>query len=326
MKIKRIGYAMAIVVSAAVMAGCSNTPKETPEEVIGKFKAASVEVKSMELAMKMELAGSDAEDKLDFKGEVGVKFDRNNAEERKLDMKMAVKGGMETAGRSLDMDADFNVLTVADDFYVKLDKLESEDPSIKAIQPFIKAYSGDWLKLTPDLIPEGLRQLQPKDEAALTREKELQALFVKANLFEVTKEYGIESVNGHKSYHYGVRLNPVEMQDYLKAVAALNGQTIPENDLQQMDQFAASVGNAELWIGVKDYYLYKGSVDFAPPVKGAEGAAVDMRAKVMMEVDSYNKDMGIKAPEEAEEFNPLALFMGAGAAEIPAPAEEKPLE
>jgi hypothetical protein len=71
----------------------------------------------------------------------------------------------------------------------------------------------------------------------------------------------------------------------------------------------------ELWIGIDDYYLYKGKLEMGG---GAEDPSVDMSIIIDFEGDKYNKKVSVVEPDGAEEFNPAALYMMMGNQAAPA--------
>ncbi|MFH0820971.1 MAG: hypothetical protein V1908_04305 [Candidatus Peregrinibacteria bacterium] len=322
MNIKKFSLLILFVLTVGLLSACS-TPKEDPEQVVSKFKAAMTEVQSGDLTVDLAMQGADAQDNLDFKGKVDLKFDRENEKERKADINLLLSGSMKTAERSLSGNADLNFRTLGNQFYLQLKKLQADDPSMQTIQPIVKYYEGKWLKLPEDLIPENVKQLQEKDEATLAKEEEYKKIFRESSLFSVTKEYGVESVNGEKAYHYGITWSEAGVRDYLQKSAVLNGQPMQETNLNDALKLLATVSNTEFWVGTEDYYLYKGILTLNP----ANDAGVKTQVELTLNANSYNEGANIETPKDATDFNPMELLqfgqMGAAANEAPAPSAPK---
>jgi hypothetical protein len=305
--------------SAVLLASCGQ-PKESPDQVIQKFKQQVVDIKSADLSGQIAMNGTNAQDTIDFTADANFKFDRRDEEARKADIKVALSGMMKTADQSLDGDIDVSLKSVDDNYYIKLDKLESTSEAMKQIEPVIKDYIGKWQHVANDFIPENVRKLQQKDEATLLREKQLKELFVSTNLFTVTKEYGIENVVGHKTYHYGIKFNEEGVKEYIRGAAIIDGRELTDAEVQDASKIASYVENAELWIGVKDYYLYKA---VASLTSGTAEPDSDMGLNITMEGADYNKSIEIEAPGDAAEFNPLDLLMAYSAANGSLPTGEE---
>ncbi len=300
--------------SAVLLTSCGQ-PKEAPDQVIQKFKQQVTDIKSADISAEIAMNGTDQQDTIDFTAGVNFKFDRRDTEARKADVKVTVSGMMKTADASLDGDLDVSLRSVDDNYYLKLDKLESTAEAMKKIEPVIKGYIGNWEHISNDFIPESVKKLQQKDEATLLREKQLKDLFVNTNLFTVTKEYGVENVTGHKAYHYGIKLNEDGVKEYIRKAAIIDGRELTDADVQESSKIASYVENAELWVGVNDYYLYKAVVSLTG---GATDPASDMGLNITMQGADYNKAVDIEAPKDAAELNPLEVIMALSAASTPA--------
>jgi hypothetical protein len=296
---------LVFAVSALTLASCGQ-PKENPEQVIQKFKEQATKINSADLTAEVAINGSDVQDTMDFTANVGIKFDRRDEENKKADLKGTIGGLMKTADKSVDGDIDFDLLTDNDNYFLRVDKLDTNYEGFAAIQPQIKNYMNKWLKISSDFIPQNLRQLQQKDEASLAKEKQLKELFINTPIFNVTKEYGVESVNGNKVYHYGVQLNKDGVKEYVKKAAVIDGRELTDAEVEDAAKIVSYVSSAELWIGVKDYYLYKATVSMTGETGDNKPA---MNLTISMQGADYNKSIDIKTPEDSQEFNPLEILM-----------------
>jgi hypothetical protein len=277
--------------SVLVLTACNGGGGESPEKVMEKFQAAVEEIYAADAKVTVSMKGTDDQGDVDFKLVADFQFDRPDKGDRKADIDLEVTGALKAGEQTLDGDLDLKLRTIGDEFYFKLGKLESSDPSVENFMPLIEPFKGKWMHLSKDFIPESLRELQEKDPAALEKEEQFKKLFAESNLFEIDKEFGVETVNGKKTYHYSVRLNKEGLKEYVRKSAAL-----------------------------KDYYLYKAIVELS----GAETvSAVDSTISLSYEAKSYNKKLNISVPADAEEFNPLAMMLGG---QIPDPAMLEGLE
>ena len=220
---------------------------------------------------------------------------------------------MQTEGQTFEGDVDFSIRSLADQYYLRLDELKVTGETLKQFEPMIEKYLDKWLLVDSNFIPEDIRQLQQKDEETLAKEEQLKQLFIKSKLFYVDREYGIETVNGEKVYHYGIKFDSDGVKEYLRKAAVIDGRALTETEVEEAAKIASYITNAELWIGVDDYFLYKGVADLTGGVVEED---VDMEINISMEGKDYNKDIDIMAPEDAENFNPLELLMAYSTVEL----------
>lgn len=301
------------------LTACGSFTPESSKDVVQKFKKATTEIKAADFAVEGAMVGLDKEDKIDLNVGVGAKFDRREGVDRKGDLKLKLGGSMAAAGKSLSGDVDVEVRTLGDNFFFNIAKLDADDPAMAKYKEIIDGYRGKWLKLSSDFIPESLKQFQKKDEKALERERQLKELFVGIDLFDVNKEFGVESLSGKKVYHYGVKLNEAGLKEYARKSARVDGREMSDAEVDQSVSFVNTVTNVELWIGTEDYYLYKGVITLS-------GGEAEKMGKSKLDVtftgNSYNADPKIVSPENPESFNPITLMMQLQL--LNPPAEEVP--
>ncbi len=290
-----------------ILSACSSVTTKTPEQVIQNFKKTAKDVKVANFSVDIAMKGMDAEDNIDFNLIADIKLDRSEGVEHKADVGLKISGALNTGEMNLDGNLDLKILTIGEKYYFKLMELESNDPYMQNLEPLVEPYKKKWQHLSSDFVPENIRELQQKDEETLAKEEQLKELFVNTKLFDVVKEFGEESLNGKKVHHYGVRLNKEGVKQYIRKAATINGTELTNAEVEESVEFANSMTNMEIWIGAKDYYLYKGLVDFS--VQSID-ESVKSNISLAYTANSYNTDLKIEAPADAEEFNPLALLMG----------------
>lgn len=280
---------------------------ESPETVIQKFKDTAKDIKAADFSVAVTMKGVDQEDNIDFNLSGDIKLDRREEVERKADADLKAEGVLNAGGKSLDGRLNLKIRTIGENFYFNLMALEANDPGLENLKPVIEPLEKKWQHLASDFIPENIRELQQKDPETLEKEAQLKNLFVNTKLFDVTKEYGVESLDGKKVYHYGLRINKDGFKTYTRKAAAINGREMTDAEVEEAALFVDSVRNMEMWIGVKDYYLYKGAATLSSE---AIEKGVSSEVSVAYTARSYDTDMNIEPPAEFEEFNPITLLMG----------------
>ncbi|MBN2306967.1 hypothetical protein JXD20_03200 [Candidatus Peregrinibacteria bacterium] len=315
-------YLILMLVSIFLLSACGDK-LEDPETVIHKAKEAVTDIASGRVEVSADAEGQNGTDDLLFEGSMNLIFDHEDEENKKMDMHVALSGDMKTAEKQLQGDVDFEFVTTDGEYYVKLNELSSTDESLAPMQPFIDMYKSKWLKIAKDFIPENIRELQEEDEATKLKKEQLEDLFVETALFNVIKEYGIEKINGEKVYHYGIKPNMEGFKDYMVKAAIIDGREMTAQEVEEAVKVLAYIKDAELYIDADDYYILKAILVFSGAALNEEADA-SLEVKVVIEGSDYNKTVTVKAPEGAEDFNPLVLMMGFGG--VPTVSEDAAME
>ena len=292
------------------LTGCGAS-EEPAENVLQKFKENVVEVKSADMNIQVGVEGQEENEALNLDGTISLQVDRHNEEASKFALNLNLSGGMSAQEGDFSGDLNLDLRTVAKEVYFRLVTLNLENnEEFSQIAPLIQAYTGKWLHVGKDFIPEDLQGLQEKDAETLAKEERLKDLFVETHLLDVTKDYGIETVNGKKVYHYALAFNPEGVREYVTKAALIEGEEMAQEDLSEIGKIADYIDSMEMWIGQEDYNLYKMETRLEGPVTQAGG---QVSIEVTLEGAGYNEDLAISAPEEFDEFDPLQLLMGYGA-------------
>jgi len=294
-------------VTLLTLNGCAKTATESPEDVLQKFKETAKEIKAADFTASLAMVGIDKGDEMDFNLVADVKVDRREDMESKADVNLKIDGSLKAGDKSMSGNFNFKFRTLGEDYYFNLIEFDSTDPNVEKYKVLVEPYLKKWQHISSDFIPENIRGLQEKDEETLAKEEELKELFVNTRFFDVVKEFGVENLNGKKVYHYGLKLNKDGLSQYVRKAASINGREMTEAEVEETVAFAESVTDIELWIGTKDYYVYKGEVSLSG--EGLEEKGVKADVTVTYIANSYNTNLKIEAPADAEEFNPLSLLM-----------------
>ena len=305
-----------------VLNACSSD-NEPAEVVIGKFKQAVKQVKSVDMSLNAAMKGKDAQDNIDFSLSANAKIDRLSADERKADIDVKLSGALASGGQNLDGKLSIRIVTLGEEFYFNLGEFNSSDPSTDKYEKLLAPYLTKWEHLSKDFVPDNVKKLQQTDAATLASEEALKDLFINTKLFDVTKEYGVEKLDGNKVYHYAVKLDKEGVKEYIKKASVIDGTEKTDQEVTDAAAFVDSVANMELWIGTSDYYLYKAQVDMSG--QNTEGGATST-ISITYTAKSYNSDLKIVKPEGSEEFNPITLLMGLQLDSGTAPAGTSPTD
>jgi hypothetical protein len=311
-----------------ILNACSSFTPESSDVVITKFKQAVKTITAADVSLAANMASKDNSDNINFNLGADVKFDRAN-DNRKADIDIKLDGSLNAGGKTLDGNFDLNLITLGQDFYLNLADFKSSDPSMDSFKTAVQPYIKKWEHLGSDFIPANIKKLQTKDDKSTKEESDLKDLFIATNLFTISKEYGVEKLNGESVYHFGIKLDKNGVADYIKKASVINGVAKTDQEVTDAVTFVDSVKNIELWIGAKDYYLYKGvlnisgvtpAADAVNPdgTKAANKGDVNTDISLTYTAKSYNTETNIVAPTGFEEFNPITFLMSMQGVAAPA--------
>jgi len=308
---------------------CEQASDEDPQTVIDKAwekladKNAEYESGEIEFDIKAKL--EIGTDKGNISGNGTVQFDSTDLEEAKTALKTKLSADGSLSGKSGKVDLEGEMKTIGKDMYVLLDNLnlDAGDPQTNLMANLIaNLYKSQWIELPrPDL---DTFETEPRS----FQNKEVAAIAKKHNIFEVEKDLGRRK--------YQLVLNTDEVKEYFKEVAALNDETISNTDLAAIDNLSEEV-EYELKVKIsKEYDLewIQANIKADDPendqavILEVEGNIGDEESDGYVELDFQGetpghiridaeashspKSVNIEAPDNAQSFDPSALF-GTGA-------------
>jgi hypothetical protein len=303
------GMLVLAVVSLLTLSAC-NKDMESPKAVMQKAKEAIVDVRSGQVQFTASMQGNNGEGDLVFSGALDLAFDKSDESDAKADLHVDLSGNIQAAEQNLDGDLDFNFITVGNEYYVRVNEFQTNDQSLQPIVPFINLYADKWLRIDEEIIPQNIRELQGQDQAMELKRQQLEGLFIDTELFTVSKEYGVEKLNGRRVYHYGLQVNMDGFRDYVSRAAVIDGRELTMQEVEEAIQVLSYLRDAELYIDAENYYILKSVFRFSGEALAEESANLDV--EIVVEGSDFNKSVRVEAPEDAEDFNPLNLFMGLG--------------
>ncbi|MBP9732312.1 MAG: hypothetical protein KBD29_02545 [Candidatus Magasanikbacteria bacterium] len=131
--------------------------------------------------------------------------------------------------------------------------------------------------------------------------------------FQVTEDLGEVSLGGISARHYKVTLNEAEVMRVVRAVnTEVNGKAPSIEEEKKMTEFfaRAEMTNGEIWVGTKDYYLYKTS--FGVTLAATEAKPTSGTIAVELELRNFNEKVVVEAPAAPKTMNEfMASFVGA---------------
>lgn len=136
----------------------------------------------------------------------------------------------------------------------------------------------------------------------------------KGNLLKIDERLRDEKINDVKCYHYKVSLDTKALgrlvtEEAVKEINEIDPLDIEEDKIKEaVDKFVEifSKADGEIWIGKKDFYLYKAIYDIKTnpsKLSGVEESFVDsifVNLSGTMTYTGFGKDVTIEAPEKAK--------------------------
>jgi len=297
--------AWAPVLAILLLTACGQK-MEAPETVLQKAKEAIVEIESGDVKVGATLEGSSDQDNLGLTAALNLKFDKRVEGDQSLAVSFEASGSMKNEDQLMDGEVSAEFITVDKEYYLRLNELDSSDPNLDQIKPFLDLYSDRWLRIDEAIIPENIRELNTDDAEVQAKKEQLKALFVETKLFEVSKEFGVESLGGEDVYHYGVTPDLDGFRSYVMGAARIDGVELTNQEIEEAVEVLSHLKNVELYVDTDDYFIRKAVFEFS-------GAAVDQQATLdailVVEGQDFNEAIEIEAPAGAEDFNPIELLM-----------------
>jgi len=299
-----------------------NPLRPAPTTVIDKMTTNMKTVKSSHTAIKGEVDALDANKaslgklSLDINGD----SDMTDANNPKANFTFSTSVTLPGAASSL-ADASIRATIIGNTFYIKINSIKIPtnylSPSID-----ISQFAGKWLKIDQNSIT-ALAQAQGQaialpqtGNSALT--KQIQDLISSENMLSVTKQLADQTVSGQSTYHCLITISKDKLKDLVTKIMALlqTQNSASSNSLAIniagafVNSFVDAVGdiNMEMWIGKKDYLLYRSNVDKTIDLsKIYPGANRQLEIKLDTVNSNFNKPATIQAPEGAQKIEDAVL-------------------
>lgn len=282
--------------------GCSffSSDSRSADQVLRDMLVAFVDVQSYNFDMKnASLKAANEEGGGEFDLSVGGKMAQRG---RAFDLMLDVNGKIDMDGKSGDAALGVNLINVVgteqDQLYVKLNKL-TLPADLEAEAGFfmmaVKGMMDQWYSMPPTMLPTDMSGLQGSEDQE--KRNKLKELLTKYSIFNVIKDYGMES--GLR--HLEVEINAKEMMNYMREAAKIMNDTLdmPEtdemSDAEIKEMMNGLTHSFSFWINPSDNLLYKSVIS----AKGdKDGSSFSFEAEANL--DNFNKSPDIKAPENSK--------------------------
>ena len=306
-----------------------NPFRPSPDEVIEKMALEIGELKTVHSRTKIDITGKEDAKEV-FKLSMDFDSDSDNTEPE--NPKSAGEFYITLAFEGMEFSLAGENKTIGEDSYLKLTTL----PALPFLQPFFEILGIDlsqikdqWIKLDEESFSKALT---PEIEAEMQKEKQaeiiqkFQALLKNKKLYIVKREFPDKEIWGEKTFHYLVALNKEEIKKLMPELFEILWKYYLEPQFEMMmpmllpseqpaepkeevrteflktvNEFLEKISEiqAELWIGKKDYLLYKikgeKEIDLSKFEETMKGKII---AKLNIDFSNFNQPLKIEAPAE----------------------------
>jgi len=312
----------------------SNLFGPNPETVISKMMANMSGVKAYQSTVQGSVSATDnkniSQGKVLFSAD--SKSDATSPNNLKADATFTIQitpPGSATPSVSANM----NMLIVDNKFYIKINDItlpgEVLLPGLD-----ISQIKGKFFKIDQDSI-KALSQAQGatidiSQVTGATQLKQIQDLILSENMLSVDKQLADEIVSGQSTYHYLLKISKEKLTNLLaEEMVAIqtesdshvigfateeDKQAFLQNNLNHTKQMAGVIGDVigdsdiEVWIGKKDYMLYRFKIDKAVDLnKISQGVNMTLAAKLDVTNSNFGKTISVQAPAEAQKIEDVIL-------------------
>lgn len=187
---------------------------------------------------------------------------------------------------------------------------------------FLKSLSsleGQWLKIDPEEIRNMAKEMGISEEElaefdkaletqSLTPEKiaKLSQLVKDINLIKIVDKLPGEKIDGQNAYHYKYEVSKESLKQFV-----LEANKIMEVEMKPEEQEAFSKAidgisslQGEIWIGKKDLFIHKATIDFEINEKMNEGG-FSGKFLTTVEMKNFNKAVSVEAPQNTKSLEEL---------------------
>jgi len=176
---------------------------------------------------------------------------------------------------------------IKQDLYFKLKKV----PDLGFLD--LSQFEEQWIKVGSEIL--GTQELFDNEKI---KESELEELVKNKDFFIIKEVLEDEIINDQKTYHYKFILDKKEIKNFIiEAASILQEKEFSQEELRELDNLIERLDQieGELWMGKKDYLLYKIKVfaNFVEQEEESEGNFVFSLA-----LSGFNQPKNIEEPKD----------------------------
>jgi hypothetical protein len=340
-------FGVGIALATRVWDPLWNPFRPEPEEVIDKMAAEMNKLKTLHSRTKIEIRGKE-DFKEVFKLFMDFSTDSDKSDPKTLKSAGEFYISLSFEGTQFSLAGESREIGKASYLKLTTIPLPLQ-PFFLMIGFDLNQLKDQWIKLdmeefSKELIESLGTPITPEIEQEFQKAKEreekiiqkIQTLFQNKKIYVVKKEFPDKKIGGEKVYHYSVALNEAEIkkimpeifdilwENYLEPQFQMMTSFLPPSEqppnpkeeirkefLKTVDELFAKIGeiSAELWIGKKDYLLYKVEgekiIDLSKLKESKPGVSLPPTQRremiifsLIIDFSDFNQPLEIEAPKE----------------------------
>ena len=279
-------FVLPIVSGLLLLSACNRAGSLAPTDVLNRATSAAADLQSAEYDVQVDFGINnktvDATATAALHGAVA----RGGQESA---FSLTLKASSKRAGQSTTVDLAGDVVTDAKNVFVQLHTL-AISPETTALHNS-KDMLNKWWQIARDDTGASLHTLTPDPSF----------LRAQSAVVTVTKDKGIETVNGRDAYHYLVTIDPERLLALMKTSAEARGTAFDATATRaELAQYNA---NGELWIDAETFVLHK--LSWTVTSKETPPA---MHLQFTVGLGKHNQAGPIAIPTKATPFQPELLI------------------
>jgi hypothetical protein len=288
------------------------------QEILSRMFIKMGEVKTLhyDLAAKMEQVGYSSSNDLGLEG-VSLRIigdvDNSNAENPKSRADLEI--GLSLEGMNMSLKGE--LISSRQKAYYKIVTIPAP------ISAFLGMFGLDVSKMENQWIEVDLGEISDLSEEKIAENKkmlqEIVELFGEKEFLKIKEKFPDDKIGDKKVYHFLVSLNVEVIEDLLPDLFDIlskynEDETFSETDkeefIKKFKESSEKIGKMdfELWIGTKDYLLYRFKIEEEITTEG-ETAQITVNC----DLSDFNQEVNIEIPENAksiEEIFPVSELLG----------------
>jgi len=304
-----------------------NPFRPVPEEVLSQMATKMGEVKTLHSKLDLDITVKEEEE---FNIVISVFSDTDKTNPATPRIKGDINVEFSTEGMSTSLGLEF--IEVGEDSYYKINKL----PLFPALLPeefnsVIDAIRNQWIKFDEESVEELIKSIgiemeeeQIAEEGRKELTKELIKLFEGKKFYEVKEVLPDEKIAGQMTYHYLLSLNKDEVAKLIPELVGSvmkygteSGEMFPveggdsreveERIMTELQVFLDKMGEIpfEVWIGQKDYYLYKARAKKEIDLSEFEKGVTKLLISADINLSKFNEPIDITPPENYKDLEEI---------------------
>lgn len=284
--------ALSVAVCTLVLAACAKQTGLPAEEVLNRSSVANRGLLSAHIEVTARISSVDpVTGTLDASGIVEGNMQQGG---NQLDLAFSTQGARTSTQQSLTWKATGHLIVLSpQESYMTVENLESTPTLPMFALPEFENFVGTWYRLPSTTAPSPTLTPDPR------------LLRLQSDAVRVTKDHGIETIDGKSMYHYDVSIDPERLRTYLQETTQDNG-----SDQQMMEQLSKYDAAGEIWIDADTFLLTKAVWNITQKEK--EGPFLT----ISMSLSDPGLQVTVTAPENAQPFPRAPFFPTTGGATI----------